>query len=81
VVAATDVALGGDSVGNRTAGSAFPWRDQTSKTLQNALPAVDCQRRDLQVDKGRLRQEPCQVDVDRAAIVGQLAPVVLASQV
>ena len=38
-----------------TAGSAFPSRCQTLKhttdqTLQNALPAVDCQQRGLQVD-------------------------------
>ena len=54
-VAATDVAPGGSSAGNLTAGSAFPWRCQTLKhatgqTLQNALPAVDCQRCCLQVD-------------------------------
>ena len=50
-VAAIDIALGRNSVGNRTAGSAFPWRHQTSKTPQNALPAVDCQRRCLQEDR------------------------------
>jgi hypothetical protein len=47
-VAAMDVALGGRSSGNLAAGIAFPWRHQTPKTLQNALPAVDCQRCCLQ---------------------------------
>jgi hypothetical protein len=46
-----DMALAGGSAGNLVAGSAFPWRHQTCKTLQNALPAVDCQRRCRQEDR------------------------------
>jgi hypothetical protein len=51
-VAATGGDLDMDSAGDLAAGSAFTWRCPTLKhptgpTLQNALPAVDCQQRCL----------------------------------